>query len=319
MGQSDLWRSTYFLALIPMTGFIVWRRMEHPLAALLWVYALVSCLCQFQNPWAALPFPAEPSFATLLDQTSGQAFAQLLVIPLFVISCSPRLFRHWKWFFIVAALANALACVLFPYGIFAARSLDASFVAVVFPVMPIWALVVTAPIIVYSSTAIGIGAAQVLGYFIARRKWIICALGILAVSVAGILLQGRDLLNSNLRLEVWTAMMTWWWERDAHVIWFGTGVGTFQWISPAVYQLNHHVWLQMHSDWLQALFEMGVVGTALLLAFYVQTLVRAFNRPRLFAMVLGYGAFMATYHPAHYFFSALLGVCLARAVHEDLS
>jgi hypothetical protein len=51
----------------------------------------------------------------------------------------------------------------------------------------------------------------------------------------------------------------------------------------------------------------------------VQTLVRAFNRPRLFAMVLGYGAFMATYHPAHYFFSALLGVCLARAVHEDLS
>lgn len=69
----------------------------------------------------------------------------------------------------------------------------------------------------------------------------------------------------NGRFKVWGFMMRFWHERASH--WFGFGLGTQELFAPAVQNAHNFMkgswFIWMHNDWLQILFELGIVGLAL--------------------------------------------------------
>jgi hypothetical protein len=125
----------------------------------------------------------------------------------------------------------------------------------------------------------------------------------------GALLQGEKILSTSGRTEYWKDVLTWWASSDRE--WLGQGTGTGRMIFQGMWRNKGHLNAQWaHSDWLQLLFENGLVGlTAGCLAFYF-TLRAARNRTWLFAAVLGYGAMAFFNYPVHLPIHSFLGASL---------
>lgn len=74
-----------------------------------------------------------------------------------------------------------------------------------------------------------------------------------------------------------------WWENVNP--WIGSGLGTFQVLGPAMQKWDSRpvteVWMSLHSDWLQLVFELGVIGTCLATWLVVDTILRTENKARL--------------------------------------
>ncbi len=318
----DLWRASnlvtmLFLVLCLSLSFRIWL----PLWAA-WVYFLVRGLLIFENPFYIAPMfrvqatGAMLDVATPLDQTAGQAFAQLLIYPLGVFLLPPRLFKYWRKLFFCLGILESFLLLTQGEGLFSASSFDAAFIAVLIPILNWWAWGPCAFAVAASPRA-GTAFVVVLSMLLSvpvRRGWVEAGLAfcgaLMTAAFAMAVLPSLHGFGSAGRVDAWFRFMYWW--RD-HASWlFGTGTGTFQWIGPAIDGLEGKLFLQMHNDWLQVLFEGGVIGFALVFMAYVYLLVKANGRPKLFASLIGYGAFALTYHPLRFPLSALLLCCLVR-------
>ncbi len=112
------------------------------------------------------------------------------------------------------------------------------------------------------------------------------------------------------RFANWKSMMSFWHEHINPFI--GGGPGTY-WIYAQLVQIHKpgdNVWLWMHNDFLQILFEQGYIGLVSVLYLYGMMMFRAFKKPLLFSMTLGYGLIAFTMYPLHLFFFQILGVAL---------
>ncbi len=121
---------------------------------------------------------------------------------------------------------------------------------------------------------------------------------------------GPKLLNHNGRFNNWKLMMGYWNDHINH--WIGSGPGTY-WPLSQIVQIHKdgdNVWPWMHNDFLQVLFEQGIVGLALVLFLYFTMLYKAFDKPMLFSMILGFGAVACTLYPLHLFYFQILGISL---------
>ncbi len=112
------------------------------------------------------------------------------------------------------------------------------------------------------------------------------------------------------RFVNWKTMMTFWHDNINHVI--GAGPGTY-WIysqQVQVHKVGDLVFLWMHNDFFQILFEQGYLGLISVLFLYGMMLFRSFKSPLLFSMVFGFGLIACTMYPLHLFFFQLLGIAL---------
>lgn len=79
----------------------------------------------------------------------------------------------------------------------------------------------------------------------------------------------------------------------------GAGIGSFQIFGVAIQRTNglslDQLWMSMHSDWLQLIFELGFLGSALVLYVYLDSLYRS-DTPTKIALV-GAGVFALFYFP----------------------
>lgn len=137
-------------------------------------------------------------------------------------------------------------------------------------------------------------------------KWLLPL--ILGVGAALIVQKSGVVLGKAERLEHWRRYMAFWGANPRDII-LGFGTGSFMWLSLLVDKFTPPMFLHMHSDWLQILFEQGVVGLALCLGVVVSAAYRVWSSPKLLAGVLGVCAFGLTYHPLRFAPSALV-VCL---------
>ena len=117
------------------------------------------------------------------------------------------------------------------------------------------------------------------------------------------------LFNYAERLSIYSRYMKWWTSAWPFVV-FGVGPGTFMWMSLLIDKFTPPLFLQMHSDWLQVLFELGIVGALLAIVSYVRALARAKNDTAQLAAVVGIGAFALTYHLFRFFPPAVLVVMI---------
>lgn len=68
-------------------------------------------------------------------------------------------------------------------------------------------------------------------------------------------------------------------------VWVGGGLGSFEVYGPLMQKLAgrdmSEVWLELHSDWLQCVFELGLVGASLSCWLLVDSLLRSTYEQRL--------------------------------------
>lgn len=126
----------------------------------------------------------------------------------------------------------------------------------------------------------------------------------------------EGIFDSSGRFFVQHQGLVWWWKYGNH--WLGMGTGLTQILLPLiqrealpqVVQAQHlDLYMWFHSDWLQLLFENGVVGLASGLVMYGCALRIAWRKaPWLFASVVGVGATALFNFPVHFPMHALIAV-----------
>jgi hypothetical protein len=177
--------------------------------------------------------------------------------------------------------------------------------------LPFLALIATE-----SNMAIATGAVVVSAYVWSRYrvKYVsIAGLG-LTVSLLVYLHHNHTIqaLTSG-RWRIWKGVMGYWWDRGE--IWFGSGTGTAQALIPYIQgKLNidtaGHLYLWLHSDVLQVLFEQGITGALsyTILVWYV--LKKSVPYPYLFAANVGWIFTAAGNYPARMMVQAFIGAFL---------
>jgi hypothetical protein len=191
-----------------------------------------------------------------------------------------------------------------------------------------------------SSVPIGVLFISLSAYFISLKRGQVkhvmpyLIFGALCI---GAIANGKNLFNSAMRFDAYKIFMTEWYERG-HIL-FGTGLGTFQAMSPQM-QAKHgfmmtsdgtgHYWASMHSCWLETLFNLGVVGLILYATLFYKTLKTLFDKHEhvLFSVLSGIGATALFNYPSKYVVFGVIATCIVfrasdlkskRARHEDFA
>jgi hypothetical protein len=152
----------------------------------------------------------------------------------------------------------------------------------------------------------GIGVSLLL-----QRRYRALLLAVLGSIAVGFLLKGRYLLDPRGRDFIWS--LTFAHFRD-HLPWsIGGGLGSFYVVGPALAtQGNGPVFVWLHSDWFQTLFEQGIIGFLVVTVMYAHALWRAQKTSDLFPALTAYAAFGVANMPLRYPLSGLLGAFLIR-------
>jgi len=186
-------------------------------------------------------------------------------------------------------------------------------------------IIVIAVTLSLSSVPIGVLCVSLSAYLICRLrgkgvlKWLLVVA--VASLICGLVSSGEYLFNSAGRFEAYKIFMTEWWQRG--MILFGTGIGTFQAMAPqmqAKYNFmmqqngEGHYWPSMHSDWLQCLFELGVVGLILYIALFYKTMKTLYenNEGVSFSVLAGIGSTALFNYPFRYAVFGVIAVYIVR-------
>jgi hypothetical protein len=168
----------------------------------------------------------------------------------------------------------------------------------------------------HSSTAMACLGVGTIAYYLSKKRSLKPLLLVpVAAGIAWVFLQDK-LLESDGRFYEWKLQMHYWWEHLNRYI--GAGPGTFFILGPRIQFLSftgpvdphYPIFFWLHNDWLQVLWEQGIVGFVSLVMLYLFMLKKSFNRPWLFSMVCAYGFMGLTQFPLRLFFMQLFGCAL---------
>lgn len=294
-----VWGVVYFL-LIAFGVIVCVKDQPWPIPTrVLLIYALLYSLFLFE-------FPAR-HFANLTrayQYTAAQAFVETIVI----VYLATKQSKVIELCIAPFALISCLAVWTHTTGLLNAPSFNSAFAALLMPFVPLWvALIILATVLAHhGSTALLILGAQLLSIAIRKHKFrpyfagiLILLFGIAYLHHNGPLLDGLERLQKyGEYFDFWSQSNTW--------VFFGAGPGTFMWTSIMMSHFKPPLFLQMHSDWLQIIWELGMVGFFLALFTVNQAIDMNQNRPRIFAGILGVIAFGMTYHPLRFAPTALI-------------
>lgn len=296
-----IWLITIFLGcsiilqefIIKVTTYKNWAQR------ILWVYVLNYALYLFMYPVAHFGV-----YTTAYQVTAGQALIEAFLIPIGAAVFQKTVFKA-----LPTVIVIELACVwLHRGGLMLASSFSLAFAALALPFLPWWlrALTVFSVLTHHASTALLVLWVQ-LGAFTLKNKrfWPLFTAVTFAFLVMTYFQQGGGFFHGSGRVGKYNQFMTFWATNPKWVI-FGVGPGSFMWTSLLMDKFKGELFLQMHSDWLQILWEYGLVGFLLSVAVFIGAAKDACKNPRSLAAVFGAGAFMLTYHPLHFFPTALL-------------
>lgn len=271
-------------------------------AVLLWGYVLAYCVYLIEYP--ALSFGV---VNTAYQATAGAAFLAALLIPFLCIEKTSLIIKSIPY---VAAI-EMLAIVTNRRGLLTAQSFDLSFVSLCIPFVNFYLCIPIVLLVLFKhgATAKLILTAQIIVYAFKCKKYRISCCIMLAALAAMALYKSYNPISDGVeRFQKWEQMLKIW-STDMPRIIFGTGPGSFIWqslIADNFEQKSYGVFLQMHSDVLQILFEFGIVGLALSFAVLATAVKRSWNNPRILSAVFGSAAFALAYHPLHFAPSAIL-------------
>ncbi len=275
---------------------------------LTWRYPLWS----YVSVWALylLEFPGNQfgQYHVAFMATAGQTLAEVLLIPMFVLSLTDewadRLMKSFHWI-----ILYSIICVWTQRdGFMIAPSFNTALIALYLPFADI-PLALTSLVTIgthHGSTALLILAAY-LALFM--RVWSVFIIPVLLL--VAYFHSNQAWFDSADRIEHWRRYMAFW-ASDWKQIAIGSGPGTFMYLGMMLDEFKPPFFLAMHSDWLQCVFELGLVGLALIGWTIFKCLKRARRNPQVIAGILGCMAMACTYHGLRFFPSAILAALIFR-------
>lgn len=286
------------------------------LASLIFGYFTISAVLVYENPVSRY---GEAQFR--LDQTSAFALISILLVTFFTFILHK--YEHKNSIKVVAnfcflfCVLESFLLVFNGYGILNSNSVDSTMIALMFPIMfqnickGEYIVVFKIMIMVYTliailmtpgSTFYFIFAAYGFAWAIYKKKWEWAAIGLIPI-LTGVFLLGDNILDSSSRIIAWKYYFTWFFDQSWIVWLFGTGTGTFYGLGPMLSEHYNYgiTYVWMHNEYLQILFEQGIIGLILCLILYFKTLYDSRNRPELFLTFCGLGVAMLTQFPLRLF------------------
>lgn len=211
-------------------------------------------------------------------------------------------------------------------GLLYNSSMDATMVAITCPFLimdksvPVFKrhffLIIPAFAIYLSESSVGFAGfgVSMFVYFFAtyRKKWMVLipvAVAAIAIPIMGI----EKMFYSGGRTDQYKWAMNWWTENISH--WSGSGHGTYWTFGPYIqiigkHQANMGYWAFMHNDWLQILFELGIIGLILAALTYGVMVWKSRLNPVLLASILTLGAVSVFQMPLRYPISLVIVIML---------
>lgn len=143
-------------------------------------------------------------------------------------------------------------------------------------------------------------------------------LGAIIGVIAALLIEGEMLFHSSHRLEAYKLFFSYWVDKANFL--FGTGAGSFPLFAIEIQNATNFMvtelsdkkiyynWLWLHSDWLQVLFEYGVIGLVLCISLFVRLSIKAWHwaDAAVFSAIIGFGGLAIFSFPLRYFLSCFL-------------
>lgn len=291
--QGGEWHMGLFIGLSLMILFCVPRHWDWSWKAL-WCYSVFFCIYTLFYPWARYG-----TFDHAFKGTCGEALAMIVLIP-FAIE---RFSKYFKPALNIAALYTIFVVWLHQDGMFSALSFNTSFLALSIPFLhPLFMIISLITILFHhGSTALLILAFEMIPVILLMKNRILNTILATATLIPAAYLHRTDDYE---RLIKWGNYLKFW-AGDIRQIFFGTGAGSFIWFSLRMEKPDGHIFMNAHNDFIQLLFEYGLIGLILGLVIYYKAIVRKIDMSY-FAATLGMFPFMMFYHPLHYFPSALL-------------
>lgn len=315
--------------------FFIWKQAKSLglLPMVTWLWFVASAI--------SVAFPLEFKFGEIYHikffQTACHTLFALLMVPMLALNLKKlTIWRNLVPMFISLAMTEASLVSFLGYGMLNNHSFGGVFIAILLPYMwdrrHLGKLDAAIPWIaaVWILTSNGSTAVFLLAIFVAleglkgiRYDWreirmafvLITPVAVMSVFALSYHKIGMQLFTAPYRIEWWTKIMGWWWE-NANV-WFGTGLGTYFYLGPGIQKTlepsNPHVMLWMHNDWLQILFETGIIGLALTLAVYFKVLRRTWKVDYTsFQTLVLIGASMCAYYPLHWYLTSVFAAFVLR-------
>ncbi len=194
-------------------------------------------------------------------------------------------------------------------------------VSIVFPwsVIPLVFATVAIVAVFGTQTSIPVGvlAIVILAQAFAMRNlkhigwWVVVAV----FSGIGLFMNPTHFFDSSGRIQGWKVIFNWWLESGEFWNGLGTGAGNIIFANHAATHSTIGNMYWAHNDFLQILFDNGVIGLVSASIVLLYALRASFNRPWLFSAIGGYGAMAFFNFPAHLPIHALVGASLLWLAH----
>lgn len=268
-----------------------------------------------------------------LRQASSFGLVFFILATIAVTYLPKRAVQNLLSFFGLFGMVTAIGILLEPQRewwvpFFDNPSMGCCFVIMTLPLIPRdrfkllprigFGLAVLCVYLIKASTPV-LALAALIGSYIftsSRRKYLWVLLGIPVICLS--LLPYSFWMQDNGRFWIWKIATNWWAEQGIGTVLFGTGLSTTRVLLPIV-QSFHTTNMEgpwffwMHNDWLQILFEQGVVGLSAALLLFGYILKTSIKDRGLFSAIIVYSAVMVTNFPMHWPVQAFLGFVLVRA------
>ncbi len=299
--------------------------------AIFFTFAMVMALYRYHWPQILIP-ELGPIVRATMGSLSASAAVFVLTIVLFFLVMRDDLV---EWFYEIFAWIGAgsaiwiigqfiagnkassfmlneaqdgtlLACML-PLVLFSQRRLKWAFIA----------LYVAAIFVTRASTPLmGFGLAVFSYLWFSKRRMLAIAAGPVIFTIAYLYLGQFELFHNNGRLELWTLAIDFYQTKVNRFI--GAGLGSYFFYGPGIQFTQNKlvsqnlIYIWLHNDWFQILFELGAIGSILSVLFYFSCLMESFKKPAIFCCLLIFGITDLTQMHLHQFMSAMFICWLCR-------
>lgn len=345
LGLSSLLFSAWIL---PRFGALAAALFAFSAASSIWVWAYMNNRYVSVNPYdqMALRYFAADSIAKLM----------LVAVPLMIYSKDRGRFKYWgetiaPLFVVASSLVAIYERIMQPTcgenncgGLVANPSISMAMMVCMLPICIDsfkrgWRFLLLASVAVFiseSSIAMGLLAAyfglwlfpwKMLRDGIPYKQLAYSVAVVFAVMASAHFAVGKELTNDSDRFKVWHQMMLHWNVPMNRLL--GTGLGTYHVIS--IHLQAHDLgstptfwWNTLHNDFLQMLFECGIVGFLLLLSSYGSALLKTLKEYdyRISLSIVLFGLYMtldpALHNPIPVLFGAwLFTYALRKPTNEE--